>query len=279
MYCRQIDGPSAPPLLAIHGGPGIPHQQLQPLEQLRDHRPVIFYDQLGCGKSDRPKGTHLWKIHRFVEELAQVRDNLSPGPVHILGCSWGSMIAVDYVLRKPVGIKSLVLVIPILSVSKWTEDQKRLRDRLPHRLRCILQRYEKGETVLTLEYKAVLSEFRKRHMLRNLDSWPDVMSEALQARNEEVSKIMWGDQPFRVSGNLRDYERTARLSEVDVPTLLICGRHDTSTPETISWYRSLFQQADIAVFEDSSHRAHFEETQAFLVEVQGFLCAVDQGCR
>ena len=149
---------------------------------------------------------------------------------------------------------------------------------MPKEVRSILDRYEKGETGLRLEYKTALTEFRKRHMFRNLNPWPAAMSEAIGERNREVSKIMWGDQPFRVSGNLGDYERTARLGEIEVPILLTCGRYDTSTPETVRWYGSLFQTAETVVFENSSHWAHFEERRAFLATVQRFLRAVDGGC-
>ena len=245
MYCRQVGGACAPPLLVVHGGPGIPHQQLQPLEQLSVDRSVIFYDQLGCGKSDRPDDAHLWQIDRFVDELDEVRNSLAAGDFHLLGYSWGSMVAVDYALRKPAGIRSLVLESPILSVARWTKDQERLRDCLPKEVRSILDRYEKGETGLRLEYKTALTEFRERHMFRNLNPWPAVMSEAIGERNREVSKLMWGDQPFRVSGNLGDYEGTARLGEIEVPTLLTCGQYDTSTPETVRWYGSLLQKAEI----------------------------------
>ena len=255
-----------------------PTNSCMPLEHLSVDRPVIFYDQLGCGKSDRPDDAHLWQIDRFVDELDEVRSGLAPGAVHILGYSWGSMVAVDYALRKPADIRSLVMESPILSVARWTKDQERLRDCLPKEVRSVLDRYENGETGLSLEYKTALTEFRKRHMFRNLNPWPAAMSEAIGERNREVSKIMWGDQPFRVSGNLGDYEGTARLGEIEVPTLLTCGRYDTSTPETVRWYGSLFQKAETVVFENSSHWAHFEERRAFLATVQRFLRAVDGGC-
>lgn len=38
---------SGTPLLAIHGGPGAPHDYLAPLEKLAQDRPVIFYDNHG----------------------------------------------------------------------------------------------------------------------------------------------------------------------------------------------------------------------------------------
>ena len=60
------------------------------------------------GNSDRPDDAHLWQIDRFVDELDEVRNNLPPGDFHLLGYSWGSMVAVDYALRKPAEIRSLV---------------------------------------------------------------------------------------------------------------------------------------------------------------------------
>jgi proline iminopeptidase len=41
------DRAGAVPLLCLHGGPGFTHYYLEPLEALAEHRPVVFYDQLG----------------------------------------------------------------------------------------------------------------------------------------------------------------------------------------------------------------------------------------
>ena len=41
-------GPAKLPLLVLHGGPGVPPDYLQPLEELADAgRPIVFYDQYG----------------------------------------------------------------------------------------------------------------------------------------------------------------------------------------------------------------------------------------
>ena len=277
VYCRTIPGPDAPPLIVVHGGPGIPHRQLQPLEALSADRPIIFYDQLGCGKSDRPVNPRLWHIDRFVDELAQVRNCLAPGPVHVLGYSFGSMVVADYALRKPAGIRSLILQSPFLSAKRCNEDQCRLRESLPNKLQDILARHEKGEPGLATEYKTAVMEFRMRHMFRNLYPWPTVISEVIRERNVDIHRIMWGDIPLRISGNLENYERISRLGEIATPTLLACGRYDTSTPETLNWYARLFPNAETAVFENSSHWAHFEEEQSHLETVRNFLHNVDAG--
>ena len=103
------------PLLLLHGGPGAPSYYLNPLDGISRDRPVIFYDQLGAGRSDRPTDTSLWTVDRYVRELGDVRAALGLDQVHILGHSWGTMLAVDYMLTQPEGVKSLILASPAIS--------------------------------------------------------------------------------------------------------------------------------------------------------------------
>ncbi|MCK9604314.1 MAG: alpha/beta fold hydrolase [Candidatus Omnitrophica bacterium] len=76
------------PLLVLHGGPGASWDYLQPLEALADERPVIFYDQLGCGNSERPLDKSLWTLSRYVDELETVVRELGLSSFHLLGNSW-----------------------------------------------------------------------------------------------------------------------------------------------------------------------------------------------
>jgi proline iminopeptidase len=115
------------PLIMIHGGPGFPSDSLQTLHTLGKSRPVIFYDQLGCGRSDRPKDKSLWKKERFLDELETLRQHLNVDQMHILGHSWGSMIATMYALRYPKRVKSLILSGPFLSVECWIKDANKLK--------------------------------------------------------------------------------------------------------------------------------------------------------
>ena len=83
------------PLLVIHGGPGARScGYLASLAQLAESRPVIVYDQLGSGRSDRPSDTALWSVPRFVDEVSKLREALDLDELHILGHSWGGSVAV-----------------------------------------------------------------------------------------------------------------------------------------------------------------------------------------
>src|ERR1700674_3798824 len=66
VWWRRVGSGGKTPLLLLHGGPGMGHNYLLPMKALADERPVIFYDQLGCGLSDAPEDDTLYQIPRFV---------------------------------------------------------------------------------------------------------------------------------------------------------------------------------------------------------------------
>jgi proline iminopeptidase len=263
------------PLLVLHGGPGFPHNYLKPLEDLSDDRPVVFYDQLGCGNSDRQEDPNLWRTERFVEELVQVRQALNLEQVHILGHSWGSMLAIDYALTHPEGISSLILASPALSIPRWIEDVTTYRKQLPSEVQEVLDRNEAAGTTDSEQYEAAVMEFYRLHLCR-LDPWPEVLEQTLVGAGLQVYHTMWGPSEFFMTGNLANYDRTSRIGEVIVPTLFTCGRYDEAPPETTAWYQSLIPQAEIAIFEHSSHTPHLEEMELYLQVVRDFLNGIDQ---
>ena len=105
--------------LTLHGRPGGSCSGLEPLADLADERPVVLYDQLGCGKSDRPNNPDLWRTDRFLAELRELIESLGSDRVHLMGASWGTMLAVDFVLAHPDRVDGLVLSNPCLSVTRW----------------------------------------------------------------------------------------------------------------------------------------------------------------
>jgi len=263
------------PLLTLHGGPGFPHNYLKPLENLSNDRPVVFYDQLGCGNSDRPEEPTLWRSERFVEELAKVRQELKLERVHILGHSWGSMLATDYALTQPDGIVSLILASPPLSIPRFLADMETYRKNLPTEVQEVLDRNEAAGTIDSEEYEAAVTEFYRRHLCR-LDPWPEVLEQTMAGAGLQVYHTMWGPNEFLMTGNLANYDSTSCLGEIAIPTLLTCGRNDEASPDTTAWYQSLIPQAEIAIFEHSTHMPHLEETELYLQVVRDFLHGIDQ---
>lgn len=259
------------PLLVLHGGPGAPHDYLEPLEALCDERPVIFYDQLGCGNSDKPDDISLWTVEHFVEELALIREALQLKKVHILGQSWGSMLAVDYMLtRKPAGVVSLILSAPCLSVSRWIKDQRVYLSELPQDMQKTILECEAAGDFSSDGYQEAMMYFYNLHLCR-LDPWPDCLNRTFAKLEHAVYEHMCGPSEFTITGTLKDYERAEKLKEIHVPVLFTCGRYDEATPASTRYYHESLPGSEIVIFEDASHAHHIEKTAEYLKVVRGFL--------
>lgn len=259
------------PLIALHGGPGAPHYCLEPLEALSNERPVILYDQLGCGKSDRPRDKSLWTIGHFTEELDQIRNTLGLKKAHILGHSWGTMIAVDYMLtRKPQGVVSLILSGPCLSASLWYADCRRYISEMGEKEKRVILHAESTGNFKDPQYQETVDLFYKSHLCR-LQPWPDCIKKTFGEMGVDVYESMWGPSEFTISGTLKSYERAHNLKEIKTPALFTCGRYDEASPESTKHYHEMMPGSEYVVFEDASHMHHLEKTDQYIQRVRLFL--------
>src|ERR671925_1673063 len=160
-WYRSI-GDRAVPLLALHGGPGSTHHYFAPLELLADERPVVLYDQIGCGSSDRPTDVE-WSVDVFRDEVAAVREQLGLRRIHVLGTSWGGMLALEHVLSGAEGIVSLILSSTLASIDEWAVEQKRLVADLPPDLRAVLARHQQAGTYGDPRVRAGDGVYFERH--------------------------------------------------------------------------------------------------------------------
>lgn len=258
------------PLVTVHGGPGGTHDYLEPLEALADERPVVFYDQLGAGKSDVPDDVSLWTNDRLVEELEAVLDAVGSPRVHLLGQSWGTIVAAEYALRSPERLASLVLADPCLSIPRYAAGAAALRAALPADVQVILDRHEAAGTTDSEEYQDATMEFYRRHVCR-LDPWPDPLLRTFGQLNQTIYERMQGPNELVITGTHKDYDVTDRLGGLTLPTLFVCGRHDETRPEDTEFYQSLVPGSELVIFEESSHVPHLEEPERYAEVLRGFL--------
>ena len=262
------------PLVCLHGGPGSTHHYFAPLERLAaEGRAVVVYDQLGCGRSDRP-GDVDWSVDVFLEELVALRRHLGLHRIHLLGTSWGGMLALEHALSGFGGLTSLVLSSTLASAEEWVAEVKRLRDDLPANVIAMLDRHEQEGTTDNPEYEAAMEVFDERHFYRGPTPRAE-LERMMPERGRETYRAMWGPNEWTVTGALRGWDVRPRLGEIDAPTLVIRGRHDLST-ESVS--RTLVEgipHAREVVFEDSSHTPVLEETDRYVEVVGSFLREVE----
>ena len=276
VWYKVVGSGESVPLLTLHGGPGGGHDYLEPLNALASERPIVFFDQLGCGKSDTPDDVSLWRIDRFVDEVTAVRDALGLDRIHLLGHSWGGWLAIEYMLGAPSGVVSLTLASTSASIPQFVHEAGTLISELPREMAETMRRLEAEGDFENPEFEAGMMEFYKRHLCR-LDPWPDPIMRSLENLDGNiVYETMNGPTEFTVIGNMKDWNRIEKLGEIVAPTLITCGRYDELTPTCSRTLRQGIMNSRMHVFERSAHMAHLEETESYLQILSEFLRDFDQ---
>lgn len=274
IWYRVVGNGPGTPLLLLHGGPGVPSVYLKPLEALADERPVVFYDQLGSGQSDRPKDSSLWTIERFVNEVGQVRKALGLNQIHLYGHSWGSMLAASYMLTRPSGVRSLVLASAPMSVPRYARDARELLTTLPEATRTAIETHERDGSFDSPEYQAAMMEFYKLYLARR-QPWSAEIEKAFSELNPDVYVYMQGPSEFTITGTIKDYDVTGRLKEITAPTLFTAGEYDEVRPEAVRLYQSLVPGSQLAVIENAAHLTMQDEPERYLQVLREFLHQVE----
>ena len=263
------------PLVVLHGGPGAAHNYLLEIAGLASTgRPVIHYDQLGCGNSThlRDRGAEFWTVELFLEELTNLLDKLDVGPHHLLGQSWGGMLGAEYAVTRPSGLQSLVISNSPASMDLWVTEANRLRQDLPSDVRNALDYHEANGTTDDPAYLAATQVFYDRHVCRVLPNPPEVVATMTQLNEDPtVYHTMNGPNEFYCIGSLRTWSIIERLGSIVAPTLLISGRHDEATPVTVQPFYDRIADVRWTVFEESSHMPFVEEPDRYRDVVGAFL--------
>ena len=274
VWTGTYGGGDGTPLLVLHGGPGMPSHYLEPLTALAGSRPVVLYDQLGCGRSDRPDDASLWTVDRSVAELETVREELELDRVHVLGHSWGGFLALAHARTHGDDVASLVLSSPLVSVAGWMADARVLLAGLPGPVRAAIAEHEQAGTFEDPAYLEATAEFYRRHFC-TLDPWPPALERTFAELGEGPYRGMWGPSEFTQTGTLRGADLTPTLPHLRVPSLWIGGGQDEVSPARLAAFA---EQASgrVEVFDGGSHCLHLEQTARYLAVVGDFLGAVDR---
>jgi proline-specific peptidase len=263
------------PLLTVHGGPGAPHDYLEDLGGLADTgRPVVFYDQLGCGKSDHPDDPALWVMETFVDEIGAVRDALGLDRVHLLGHSSGGWLALEYALRQPSGLASLVLASACACVPAFAAETRRLKESLPAEAQKVIDEHEAAGTTDDEAYVEATMAYFTQWVCRLPLPWPEHAMRSFNNLSEDVYGILQGPE-WNVTGNLKDWDVTDRLGELNLPVLVTSGRYDEMTEELVRPMVDGIAHAEWVLFEISAHLAMVEEPDRFRHVLIDFLTRVE----
>jgi proline iminopeptidase len=266
-------------MLTLHGGPGVTHEYFECFEDFLPQAGVEFYyyDQLGSFYSDQPDDASLWTIDRFRDEVEQVRAALGLVDFYLYGQSWGSMLAIEYALKYPKHLKGLVLSNMTASIASYVEYVAKLRAALPKELLAVLEKYEAQGQYDAPEYvEAMFKGVYGRHICR-LDPWPDPVARAFKHINNQVYGTMQGPNEFVVTGTFKDWDRWKDLPKITVPTLVIGARYDEMNPDDIRKMGKLLPNSRVAICENGSHLAMWDDQEAYFRALIPFLQDVQAG--
>lgn len=256
------------PLVCLHGGPGFPSFYLEPMLALGDEREVVFYDQLGCGRSERPDDESLWTVDRAVEELQAVLDALGITCFHLLGHSWGGFLALEYTTRST-SVASLIMSSPLVRTDDWMADAADLLAELPDDVRQVIAEHIAAGSFDSEAFEEATMTFYRRYMCR-LDPWPDALWRTFDEANQQTYVTMWGPSEFTQTGNLAGADLTGHLAGLRVPSLWLAGTMDEARPARVRSYAAQAPRASFVEIVGASHFTHLERPDAVLSAVRDF---------
>ena len=270
----EKEEPGKLPLLLLHGGPGACHDYLWSLAAMADTgRRVIFYDQIGCGLSQIGESKpEMWTVDLYVEEVDAVRQALGLDKIHLLGQSWGGMLAMEYMIRQPKGVASVTIASSPASMIQWVAEANKLREELPPEINATLLKHEAAGTTSDPDYITAMTEFYNRHVCRVVPNPEYVQrSFAKLSENPEVYNTMNGPSEFHVVGTLKTWDIIDQLGKINAPTLVTSGKYDEATPLIAETVHNGIPGSEWVLFENSSHMAHVEEADRFMQILSAFI--------
>lgn len=263
------------PILLLHGGPGVPSFYLTPLTPLAKDRPVIFLDQLGCGRSDKITDTTLMTVENFVDQIKQIKDSLGIKDFYLYGQSWGTMLGTDYYLKYPEGIKAIIFSSPAISIPMWLQDADTLIATLPDSIQNAIRTNEQNKTYESLDYQNAVLVYYQHFLARKLP-WSSDIDSAFLLMGANVYNFMGGPSEFTMTGTLKDYDRTNRLNEIKVPTLFITGEFDEARPSTVKYYQSLVPGAQFELIENAGHLTMQDNPDKNIKVITDFINSIEK---
>ena len=268
-------------VLLLHGGPGSTDEAYECFDTWFPRAGIeyYYYDQLGSFRSDQPGDPSLWTLDRFVDEVEQVRValGLDAGNFVLLGQSWGGLLAMEYAVHHQQHLKGLVISNMMSSARAYNEyAAKVLMPAMDQGVLAEIKRFEAEGNTGDERYEQLLMEHHYvLHVCRMpLADWPDPVQRAIAHINPAIYVPMQGPSELGLSGTLEDWDRSADLTDIDVPALVIGAAHDTMDPAHMRWMAGQLPQGRYLHCPEGSHLAQFDDPGHYFPGLIDFLTSL-----
>ncbi len=285
VWTKRVGNNPTKKVLLLHGGPGATHEYFECFDSYLPQEGVeyYYYDQLGSAYSDNPNDSSLWTIERYVEEVETVRKalGLDSNNFYLLGHSWGGILAMEYALKYQQNLKGLIISNMMASIPAYVKYANEvLGPQLPKEVLAQLRAYEaKGQYTDPTYLKLINDYYYPEHVLRMPPTtWPDPVVRAFAKLNYPLYLKMQGPSEFGVVGDavLKNWDRTADLAKIKVPTLSIGGAFDTMDPKAMEMLSKQVQNGSYLLCPKGSHMSMYDDQQTYFKGLIDFINKVDK---
>ena len=285
VYTKRMGNNPNMRVLLLHGGPGWTHEEFGNFEGYLPNEEIeyIYYDQLDSYYSDKPNDSTLWTTEHFVEEVEQVRKalNLNKDNFYLLGQSWGGILAMEYALKYQDNLKGLIISNMMASAPEFTKYANEvLGPQMDPKILNEIMEMEKNNDFGNPRYgELLMNNYYTEHILRMpLDQCPKSVNLLFEHLNPGIYVFMQGHSEFGMTGNatLKNWDVSARLNEITIPTLMLGAKYDTMDPKYMEWMASQVKNGR-SVTTNGSHLSQFDDPVTYFPELIRFIKEVDAG--
>ncbi|HLZ15790.1 MAG TPA: alpha/beta fold hydrolase [Cyclobacteriaceae bacterium] len=256
------------PVIIIHGGPVLDQSYLiDHFKELAKTHRLIFYDQRASGRSTAEVDTSSMTMKNLVDDIEQLRQKLRLDEVHVLGHSWGGMLAAKYAIEYPLKVKSLVLCDAMPpSFRLWNQEEQLIAKR-------------------TTAYDSLLEEqIRSQEGFKNRKvEWVDsLMKVSFKSQFYDTTKLgalkikLPGDYFRRskifehIGPELFAFDLTTQLEKIISPTLIIYGEQEPAVEVSAPVYKNGIANSQLVIIPKSGHFPFIEQPVRFNMAVGSF---------
>lgn len=256
------------PVIVIHGGPVLDQSYMfDHFKELAKTHRLIFYDQRASGRSTAEVDTASMTLKNLIDDIDQLRQQLGLDQVHILGHSWGGMLAAQYAIEYPLKVKSLVLCDAMPpSFRLWNEEEQLLAQRTsPH------------DSLLEEQVKA--QEGFKNREVKWVDS---LMKISFKSQFDDTTKltllkIKLPQDYFKrskifehIGPELFAFDITLQMEKIIVPALIIYGDQEPATKISGPVYKNGIANSQLVIIPHCGHFPFIEQPLRFNLAVESF---------
>ncbi|MGX1266042.1 proline iminopeptidase [Rossellomorea marisflavi] len=255
------------PVVVIHGGPGGNHYVFERTagSMIAKERTIIYYEQRGCGRTDKPEDDGAYMIANLVEDFKKLYRRIGWERVDLLGYSFGAEIALEIAYTLPHIVNRLVLSAPSMMQSP-------------------LQKLVQIAGFASVGATGICSDATIEETYQALwDHADTAMVDKLLFQDPSLAAMnrKWWEESGLVNTGLmmsaleNDTSRPSlekRLSDIPHPALILVGAFDRNTGIPVaSRIHSRLQHSALTILSKSAHFPDIEEPEAFTRCVCSFL--------